>query len=328
MPKKVNKPYKAVLITGGAGYIGTKTLEVLTKEKNRPDKIISVDIKPPSEDKKVEGVIYLKEDIRSSNIRKIIKENKVEAVVHLASIVTPPKGMSREVMYSIDVGGTENILKGCIENRVEQLIITSSGAAYGYYPDNPKWIHEDDKIRGNKEFAYSNHKRIIEEMLTEYRKKYPQLKQLILRPGTIFGKDVNNQISALFEGKFLFDIKGSDSRFVFILDMDVARIIVKGLLEKKEGIYNLAGTGALNMDQISKILKKPLLKLDPRLVQAALWILKKLKLTVYGPEQVNFLRYRPVLSNEKLINEFGYKPEMTSEEVFMYFVENRLKKKS
>jgi len=322
-----NKPYSAVLITGGAGYIGTKTLEVLSKEKNRPLKIISVDIQSPSDDKKIDGVTYLQEDVRSPNIRKIIKENGIEAVIHLASIVTPPKGMAREFMYSVDVEGTENVLKGCIENGVKQIIITSSGAAYGYYPDNPKWIHEDDAVRGNKEFAYSDHKRIVEEMLAEYRKTNPELKQLILRPGTIFGKDVNNQISNLFEGRVILDLKDSDSRFIFILDRDVAKIIVKGLVERKEGIYNLAGTGALDMGEIAKILHKPLIRLNPLVVQSALWLLNKFKLTVYGPEQVNFLRYRPVLSNEKLIKEFGYTPEMTSKEVFLYYVENKLKKK-
>jgi UDP-glucose 4-epimerase len=52
------------------------------------------------------------------------------------------------------------------------------------------------------------------------------------------------------------------------------------------------------------------------LLQAALWLLKKLGLTQYGPEQIDFLRYRPVLANRRLKEEFGYVPKLSSAEVF------------
>ena len=54
-----------------------------------------------------------------------------------------------------------------------------------------------------------------------------------------------------------------------------------------------------------------------------LWVLKQLGLTQYGPEQLNFLRYRPVLSNERLKNEFGYTPQKTTREVFDLYLQSR-----
>ncbi len=317
------KPYGSVLITGGAGYIGTKVLEKLVKEDKKPTVIVAVDIKEPPDDKKIPGVIYLKEDIRSPGISDIIKKYSVEAVVHLAAIVTPAKWMTRDFMYSVDVGGTRNILEACVKNGVKQIIVTSSGAAYGYHPDNPEWITEDTPIRGNESFPYPYHKRLVEEMLAEYRKKHPELKQLILRPGTILGATVNNQLSAIFDRKFLIEVKGGDSRFVFIWDEDVANIIVKGLIEKNEGIYNLAGTGALSMKEIADLLHKPLIRVPAWLLRVILGILHPLGLSPYGPEQVEFIQYRPVLSNKRLIEEFGYTPQKTSKEVLLYYVEKK-----
>jgi UDP-glucose 4-epimerase len=55
-------------------------------------------------------------------------------------------------------------------------------------------------------------------------------------------------------------------------------------------------------------------------VKSALWVLSKLKLSQYGPEQVNFIRYRPVLSNLGLKEEFGYIPEKTTREVFDFYM--------
>jgi UDP-glucose 4-epimerase len=48
-------------------------------------------------------------------------------------------------------------------------------------------------------------------------------------------------------------------------------------------------------------------------------VLKALHLTQYGPEQLNFLRYRPVLANRRLKEEFGYVPRKTSVEVFEFW---------
>src|SRR5690606_40483461 len=69
------------------------------------------------------------------------------------------------------------------------------GAAYGYHPDNGTahdgWLVEDDPLRGNVEFAYSDHKRQVEEMLAALRETDPQLEQVVLRIGTILGERVD-----------------------------------------------------------------------------------------------------------------------------------------
>jgi UDP-glucose 4-epimerase len=63
--------------------------------------------------------------------------------------------------------------------------------------------------------------------------------------------------------------------------------------------------------------------LPASILRAALWLLKKLNLTQYGPEQLDFLRYRPVLLNSRLKQEFGYVPKLTSAEVFELYRRSR-----
>jgi UDP-glucose 4-epimerase len=223
----------------------------------------------------------------------------------------------------VDVLGTENVLKACLEAGVKKLIITSSGAAYGYFPDNPEWLDENDALRGNTEFAYSHHKRLVEEMLARFRREHPELKQLVLRPGTVLGATTDNQITALFEKPFIMGLMGAASPFVFIWDQDVVGCILKGIFDDTTGIYNLSGDGTLTMKEIAGLLGKPYVALPVSLVRSVLWVLKKLGLTQYGPEQVNFLRYRPVLSNRRLKQEFGYVPKKTTREVFEYYMAKR-----
>jgi UDP-glucose 4-epimerase len=176
-------------------------------------------------------------------------------------------------------------------------------------------------LRGNESFAYSHHKRLVEEMLAQYRQSHPQLAQTVLRIGTILGERVDNQITALFEKSRLLAIAGSDSPFVFIWDEDVTGAALHALSGRApSGCYNLAGDGALTIFEIARRLNKRTRVLPARLLQAALFIGHHLGISRYGPEQLDFLRYRPVLLNTALKTRFGYTPAKTSTQAFDAFV--------
>jgi len=301
-----------VLVTGSSGYLGRQVVAELAKRKDVVT--IALDVLEPAQ--RWPGVVYEVADIRGQEVDAIIQRHTPAVVVHLASIVTPGKGSSREFEYSVDVEGTRNLLEACVRHAVRRVIVSSSGAAYGYHPDNPPWLTESDPLRGNQSFAYSWHKRLVEEMLADYRKQQPQLEQIVFRIGTILGVTVKNQITDLFEKPRLLAIRGSDSPFVFIHDQDVVGAILHGIDSEKTGIFNVAGDGKLGIHEIAARMGKHCLVLPAGVLQAALWLLKKLKLTQYGPEQLDFLRYRPVLDNRRLKEEFGYVPKLSSAEVF------------
>ena len=301
---------KRILITGAAGYIGHQLGNRLAEHYP----VIGTDLRGRAD---VKFDIRV-QDIREPSLADFLQAQQITHVVHLASILQASPDRARD--YDIDVNGTRNVLECCIKAGVQHFTVTSSGAAYGYHADNPAWIDEQDALRGNTEFAYSDHKRLIEEMLADYRQQHPELQQLIFRPGTVLGTETRNQITNLFMAPRILALKGSDSPFVFIWDQDVIGAMEMGIREDKTGIYNMAGDGALTMAEIAKRLNKPLLTLPVWLVKAGLQVAKwRGKPT--GPEQVNFLRYRPVLSNRRLKEEFGYPLAKTSAETFEYFVE-------
>src|SRR3990172_6211633 len=215
--------------------------------------------------------------------------------------------------------GTRRVLGACLAAGVRKLVYTSSGAAYGYHADNPEWIDEGAPLRGNPEFAYSDHKRLVEELLARARTEHPELLQLVFRPGTILGARARNQITNLFEGRFVVGLAGAQSPFVLVWDEDVVGAILRGIHEGGTGVFNLAGDGTLTLREMAGRLGKPYMPLPVPIVSAALWLGKKLSLTQYGPEQVGFLRHRPVLSNRRLKEEFGYAPRKTTREVFEVF---------
>jgi UDP-glucose 4-epimerase len=311
-----------VLITGAAGYLGSTLVSELARRaagSGDPGCIVATDVREVPPERRLPGVEYAAMDIRDPGLAELMRRHAIGVVVHLAAIVTPGAKSNRELEYSVDVLGTKNVLEACVAANAGRIVVTSSGAAYGYHADNPQWLTEDDPVRGNEAFAYSHHKRLVEEMLADYRRDHPQLKQVVFRVGTILGETTRNQITALFDRPRLIALRGSKSPFVFIWDRDVVGAIEHAIFSGKEGIFNVAGDGALSIQEIAARLGKRCLTIPPGLLRAALAVAHPLGLSRYGPEQVDFLRYRPVLDNRRLKEQFGYVPKLTSAEVFEFY---------
>ncbi|GAA2921079.1 UDP-glucose 4-epimerase [Microbacterium keratanolyticum] len=301
-----------ILITGGGGFLGSHVARQLAA-RDDVDLVVSGDVRIGADARP--GVIDVVADVTDATaLAPLLRRYDIDTVVHLAAIVNPGRDVDLE--YRVDVEGSAHVLAACAEAGVRRIVVSSSGAAYGYHADNPTWITEDAPIRGNDEFPYSRHKRLVEEMLAGYRVSHPELSQVIFRIGTILGPSVQNQITALWDGPRILRIAGSDSPFVFVWVDDVAAAMVHAATDGPAGIFNVAGDGALSVTEIAARLRKPLLTVPAGALSLALRVGRMLRLTVHGPEKVRFLRYRPVLDNTRLKRDFGFTPARTSSEAF------------
>ncbi|RZJ02702.1 MAG: NAD-dependent epimerase/dehydratase family protein, partial [Rubrivivax sp.] len=256
---------RRVLITGADGFLGRSLVTALARQP-AIEQVVAIDVREVPTGRRLPGVLYVAQDVRDAALADTVARHDIDTVVHLASIVTPGQGSSRAFEHSVDVGGTRNVLDACLAHGVAHLVVSSSGAAYGYHADNPAWLTEGHPLRGNEVFAYAHHKRLVEEMLAEVRQNHPELRQTVLRIGTILGERVDNQITALFEKPRILAIAGSESPFVFVWDEDVTGAILHALSgEGVPGCYNLAGDGALTLFEIAQRPRK-----RPRVLPAGL----------------------------------------------------------
>lgn len=309
---------RRVAITGASGLVGRQVVALLSKQP-AVEAVVALDVREPAAEDRLPGVVYEQADVRDASLGGTFGRHAVDSVVHLAAVVTPGPDSTRELEYGIDVLGTRNVAQACLAAGVGQLVYTSSGAAYGYHADNPVPLRETDPLRGNEAFAYAWHKRLAEEELASLRASHPELAQLVFRVGTILGERVNSPITALFERAFIVGVRGSDAPFVLIWDEDVAACVVKGLLERRSGVFNLCGDGALGLPEIARRLGKPYLPLPGFVLAGALGLLHALGISARGAEQVDFLRYRPVLANDALKARFGFEPRFSSEGCFEHY---------
>ena len=303
---------KRILVTGSAGFLGKKVVLDLLKNNYC---VIGLDIKESK-------IIHPHFEEVISDIRKFDIEAEIHTIIHLASVMNPPKEMSDGEIESIEIDGLKNLLNIFKANKAKKFIFASSGAAYGYTKRNLTPLKETDHVLGSIYFPYSKHKAEAEKMITE---TLSSNEFTIFRPGTILGDGMRGPVYDYFKKKMVVGVLRYDSPFCFIHTSDVVAAITQATQkENLYGIFNLAGDGALKLKECCKILQNKHIALPKIALRAGIHLLKKFRMTQYNPYQVDFMCYRPVLNNDKLKKNFTGLPSKSSEEVFREFCETEL----
>ena len=173
-----------LLVTGGAGYIGSATSYLLIKKKIKPvivDKLIY----------KKENIIpkksyFYKLNISSlTKIKKIIKNYKIDSVIHFAALKDVEESILKpEKYYKNNYLLTKKFINCCKENGVENFIFSSTAAVYGNLKN--KKAKETDKLSPLNPYAISKMK--LENYLIK-KSKIDKINYVILRYFNVAGAE-------------------------------------------------------------------------------------------------------------------------------------------
>ncbi|MBD3231661.1 UDP-glucose 4-epimerase GalE [Candidatus Dependentiae bacterium] len=167
--------YKTILITGGAGYIGSHTSYLLNQLGY---KIIIIDKFVHNQNFNQPWAKLIKADIADQNIlNQVFAENKIHAIMHFAAFIEVGESVKKpKEFYENNVSKTLNLLNTMLIFGINKFIFSSSCAIYG----NPTNIPIDE----NHQFApispYGKNKLCVEFILQDYAKTY-DLKYVSLR---------------------------------------------------------------------------------------------------------------------------------------------------
>jgi UDP-glucose 4-epimerase len=176
-----------VLLTGGAGYIGSHVAKLLTKYDYE---VIVIDNLFSSQPQKIYGKFY-KLDLREEEkLLEIIKKEKPDIVLHFASFISVPESIEKPFMYyENNVGNTIKLLSAMKKAGIKNFLFSSSAAIYGV----PEIIPVPETAELKPINPYGETKAMIEKILRDMA-KVGEINYISLRYFNVAGADPEGEL--------------------------------------------------------------------------------------------------------------------------------------
>lgn len=180
-----------ILVTGGAGYIGSHIIELLVKKKF---KVFIYDNLVTGYKKLInKKAVFIKGDIKNSKLLiKTINDNNINSIIHLAGYLNISEGQkNKKKYYKNNVIGTLNLVKACKNSTVKNIIFSSSCSVYGNIKGS---VSEKNTPKPKSYYAFTKYK--SEEIIKKYGKKF-NFKYGILRYFNVAGASPSGKIGEI-----------------------------------------------------------------------------------------------------------------------------------
>lgn len=284
---------KNILITGGAGFIGSHIANELIENNNITiiDNLSTGNVKnlnnPNHENLKI-----IKEDIRKVNLDNLTQG--IDYIFHLAALASVPLSVENPIECSeINLNTTIKLLKSAVNNNVKKIVFSSSSSVYGENRNMP--LKETEPPMPTSPYAAS--KASCELYLKSFYESYG-LNYTALRYFNVFGpkQDKNSQyaavipnfISALLEGKQAEIYGDGEQTRDFVYVGDVTRANILSCESDYNGIINIASGEKLTINRLYEIVKNTLgSDLKPKYLPQRLGDIKHSLADVSNMEKIN-----------------------------------------
>ncbi len=262
-----------ILVTGGAGYIGSHTIIAL-HEMGYSD-VVSADNYLNSSEveyKKIaqivgKEIVHEKVDLSNkSECESLFKKHKPNAVIHFAALKSVPESVDIPTLYyQNNLNSLINVLDSMDNNGCNRLIFSSSCAVYG----NPEQLPVNESTPfGHPESPYAHTKQIGETMIRNFCNVHPEIKALSLRYfnpagahksgliGEVVTKRPNNLVPIIAQQAIgirdTFTVFGSDYNtkdgscirdYIHVSDISEAHVLGLDFLDKMSSNYDVLNLG-------------------------------------------------------------------------------------
>ena len=191
---------KKVLVTGGAGFIGSHIVDELLKPENNVSHVTVIDNLITGKEENISHhfdnpkFTFYKMDIRNKDICTLVTKD-IDIICHQAALGSVPRSMNDPVTsFQHNINGNANLLQAARENNVPRFVYASSSSVYGTDHHTKKI----EKYLGEPLSPYAISKLVNEQMARIYEKNY-NIEAVGLRYFNIFGprQDPNGPYAAV-----------------------------------------------------------------------------------------------------------------------------------
>lgn len=266
-----------ILVTGGAGYIGSFMVRSLLE---KGDEVIVFDSLERGHKEAIDPrAKFIQGDIKNlETLKDLFRDDPVETVMHFAAYISVEESERRsEAYHQNNVVGSQNLFNSAINGGVRNFIFSSSAAVYG----NPQKVPIPEDHPKNPTSEYGKNKLAMEEILESLRRENGDVSFAALRYFNAAGAALDGSsgenhepethiiplaIKAVMSGS-KFNLYGTDYNtpdgtcirdYIHVLDLVESHVLAIDKLIKQPGqyIYNVGtGTGFSNKNVINMVEK-------------------------------------------------------------------------
>lgn len=309
---------QVVLVTGVSRYLGCRLAGRLASDPNI-DRVIGVDTSPPSRaDLDLLGrTEFVRADIRNPLIAKVISQASVDTVVHASVTATPHNAGGRTPMKELNVIGTMQLLAACGKSEsVQRLVVKSTTAVYGASPRDPAIFTEDMPPKSLPRSGYAKDAVEVEGYVRGFLRRRPDVAVTLLRFANFVGPYIDTPLTRYFQLPVVPTALGFDPRLQLLHETDAIEIMRLAATTDRPGTFNAAGDGALMLSQAIRRAGKIAIPVPAPAVSFVGRAVRRSGMVDFSPEQMQFLNFGRVVSNERLKSEFGYTPAYSTSDAF------------
>ncbi|WP_121253216.1 NAD-dependent epimerase/dehydratase family protein [Nocardioides ferulae] len=311
---------KTVLVTGVSRDLGRRFARALASEPE-VGRVIGVDVVPPRGD--IGDVSFVRADIRTPVIAKVIAKEDIDTVVHLSVVSTPGIAGGRSSMKELNVIGTMQLLAACQRAPgVEHLVVKSTTSVYGSSNRDPAMFTEDMEPRRAPRWGYAKDVAEIESYVRGFARRRADVRVTMLRTANVIGPGVANPLTSYFRLPAIPTVAGYDARLQFLHEADLMAVLGHAVRSEVPGTFNIAGEGMLMLSQAVRRLRRPSVSLPGFMVGQLGSALRSARVADFSPEHVSYLTYGRGVDTTRMREVLGFRPRYSTAEAFADFAES------
>ena len=299
-------PPRRILITGVSNPLGA---EVARRLAGQVPYLFGCDVADPIS--ALEEMDFVHADTRQSVIGKLVRQLRIDTVVHLAVMVDSPH--KEGSIHETNVIGTMNVLVGCTgaSSPVRKLVVKSSQAIYGAGPSDPSFYSEEMANWDRYATGVTRDLLEMEQLTGEFVLRNDACAVTVLRLGYRVSEDTS--LARYISLPVVPTFAGFDPRLQLLHEEDAVEAIVRSVVGEHPGVFNVAGAGIVLLSQAIDIMGG---RAAPILPPYGRWWsrvgLKMLARVDMPAHLADFLAFGSVMDCERLQAEFAWSPAYSS----------------
>jgi UDP-glucose 4-epimerase len=309
---------RVVALTGAASFLGTNLVGLL-EEDDRVQRIVAVDIKPPSTAGKKTRVyeVDFTQPMTEARLAEILAAERVETLVHLAFLSSPAHASAWA--HELESVGTMHVLVAARHAQVRKVVMWSQTLLYGAHPTNPNFLSERHPLRASPKEPYFADKIEAEAEATRFAERVNGSIVTVLRTAPILGPTVRNYVTRYLARRLVPTMMGFDPLLQFIHEVDAIAAFKLAVDRDVPGTFNIVGEGVLPLTTVIKLAGRIAVPIPHPLAQSLVALGWVAQVAEAPPSLLKYLRFLCVADGEKAWERMGFRPAYTTREALLDF---------